>query len=150
MMNKKTILIIGTAFVAVAILSLILGFKLRSYQVKLLADQINRLELLHTSTFNHAFRLTNMAQEEVEEECSICEDRIILNQVVVLFYREKRMRDDPSGLWVEPYLESMDLLKQSGRLSDFYVEVLPSPLKRFSSYSNPKTLEEILRTDTEN
>ena len=91
-----------------------------------------------------------MAQEEVEEECSICEDRIILNQVVVLFYREKRMRDDPSRLWVEPYLESMDLLKQSGRLSDFYVEVLPSPLKRFSSYSNPKTLEEILRTDTEN
>lgn len=150
MMNKKTILIIGIAFVAVAILFLNLGFKLRSCQVKLLADYVNGLELLHTSTFNHAFRLANMAQEEVEEERSICKDRIIRNQIVVLFYREKRMGDDLSGLWMEPYLESIDLLKQSGKLSDFYSEVLPSPLKGFSTYSNPEALEEILRTDTEN
>ena len=142
MMNRKIMkFFIGIAFVIVAILFLNLGFWTRDYREKQLTEYISMLEFLHTETFKQVFYLMGFASEISDEERAFCKYRIIENQIMVLAYRESRLNTTTSVLWTNSYLESMDLLKKSGALSDFYKEFLPTPLKEFGNPSNPPVVE---------
>lgn len=138
----KKLFLRGVALTLIAILFLWGGFWYRGKYDERVLKYIDFLELQHSITFNHVVSLVDAKSMQNREGCSFWKERIALNQIIVLAYREARLGNVPE-LWNEHHLKSMDLLKGFVDISGYYQGSLPTPLKELSALTEIEPLDTV-------